>query len=241
MVTACIQRGTVRVEGTLAPWRESVRPKPGVADGMGAIGTMTTSMATFGAASEVAPAMLQALVVRMQSGDQSALEALYDATCSRLYALAMAILNNREDAEEVVCDAYAQAWREAARYDAARAAPLGWLTVLCRSRALDRLRQRRQHPFIVQIEEADSVADPSATPDDLLSKLEHGSRVHAALANLPPERRELVALAFLRGLSHQEIADLKKLPLGTVKSHVRRSLVQLREALDGFAPDQECR
>lgn len=169
----------------------------------------------------------------LQARDQGSLEALYDATCGRLMAVANAILRNRHDAEEVVCDSYVQAWDEAVRYDASRASVLGWLTMICRSRALDQLRRQRSTRSHVEIEAADSVPDPSRPPDELLALLEDGSRIHAALARLPRQRRELVALAFLQGLSHQEIAELKGLPLGTVKSHVRRSLAQLRDALDG--------
>lgn len=176
---------------------------------------------------------LGGLMVRVQQRDAAALEALYDATCSRLFALASAILRSREDAEEVVCDCFTQAWDEAERYDAGRATVTGWLTMLCRSRALDRLRQRRHQHLAVEIEAAESVPDPAAAPDELLALLEESSRVRAALSQLPDDRRELIALAFLRGLSHQEIAELKGLPLGTVKSHVRRSLLQLRSALDG--------
>jgi RNA polymerase sigma-70 factor (ECF subfamily) len=176
--------------------------------------------------------VLLALIQRVQQHEAVALEALYDATCTRLFALASAILRSREDAEEVLCDCYAQVWNDAHRYDPGRATVLGWLTMLCRSRSLDRLRQRRHQHLAVEIDAAESVADPGPQPDALLSLLEEGSRVRAALALLPADRRELVALAFLRGLSHQQIADLKGLPLGTVKSHVRRSLLQLREALD---------
>jgi RNA polymerase sigma-70 factor (ECF subfamily) len=175
---------------------------------------------------------------RILQRDAAALEALYDATSSHLYALANGILRNREDAEEVLCDCYAQAWQDATRYEAARASVLGWLTMLCRSRALDRLRRRRHQRFAVELDAAEDVADPDPPPEDLLALVEEGGRVHAALAALPDDRRELVALAFLRGLSHQEIAELKGLPLGTVKSHVRRSLLQLREALDGVGRDR---
>jgi RNA polymerase sigma-70 factor (ECF subfamily) len=176
---------------------------------------------------------------RVQQREAAALEALYEATCMRLFALAGAILRSREDAEEVVCDCYTQAWNDAGRYDPSRATVQGWLTMLCRSRALDRLRQRRHQHLSVGLDAADSVADPGPEPADLLSLLEEGSRVRAALAALPEDRRELVALAFLRGLSHQQIAELKGLPLGTVKSHVRRSLLQLREALDDLTVDRK--
>ena len=200
----------------------------------------STALTGAGGSLRLPPAdALAALMQRVQQREAAALEALYDATCTRLLALAGAILRSREDAEEVVCDCYTQAWNDAARYDANRATVLGWLTMLCRSRALDRLRQRRHQHLSVGLDAADSIADPGPQPDDLLSLLEEGSRVRKALAALPEDRRELVALAFLRGLSHQQIAELKGLPLGTVKSHVRRSLLQLREALDGDAANKD--
>ena len=89
---------------------------------------------------------LAALVERMRSGQERALEELYDATVGKLYALASVILRSAEDAEEVVCETYAYAWANAARFDASRGNVLGWLLMLCRSRAIDRLRQRRATP-----------------------------------------------------------------------------------------------
>lgn len=169
-----------------------------------------------------------ALLGRVQSRETGALGELYDLTGQRLFALATAILRNREDAEEVVCDVFTQVWNEPARYEPGRASVLGWLLMMCRSRSLDRLRRQRHSAQSVAIDVADGVADPTPGPDDLLSLIEQGTRVHDALRRLPAERRELVSLAFLRGLSHQDIADLKGLPLGTVKSHVRRSLQELR-------------
>jgi RNA polymerase sigma-70 factor (ECF subfamily) len=173
-----------------------------------------------------------ALLRRIQSRDAAALGELYDQTGRRLYALASKLVRSREDAEEIVCDVFTQVWNDAARYDPGRASVLGWMLMICRSRSLDRLRQRRHTARPVDIAEADTLADPAPGPEDVLSLLEQGTRVHAALASLPDDRRELLSLAFLRGLSHQEIADLKRLPLGTVKSHVRRSLLELRAALD---------
>ena len=150
----------------------------------------------------------------------------------KLYALASAILRSAEDTEEIVCETYAYAWANAARFDAARANVLGWLLMLCRSRALDRLRQRRATANaldLVAMRETDSLG--SDQPYDILSLMQRRTRVHTALSQLTPERRHLVSLAFLHGLSHQEIAEATSLPLGTVKSHVRRALAQLREAL----------
>lgn len=176
---------------------------------------------------------LEPLIVAMRGGDERALEALYDATVGKLYALATAILRANEDAEEVVCSTYAYAWANVSRFDAARANPLGWLLMLCRSRALDRLRQRKAAATTVDVTDiADRQADDGAQPDELLSLMQEHSRVHTALSKLDPERRRLISLAFLQGMTHAEIAVATGLPLGTVKSHVRRALAQLRAELE---------
>ncbi len=178
---------------------------------------------------------LAALIERMRIGQERALEELYDVTVGKLYALASAILRSAEDTEEIVCETYAYAWANAARFDASRANALGWLLMLCRSRALDRLRQRRATANavdVVALRQSESLSTDQ--PYDILSLMQQRTSVHAALAQLTPERRQLVSLAFLQGMSHQEIADATRLPLGTVKSHVRRALTQLREVLEAM-------
>jgi RNA polymerase sigma factor (sigma-70 family) len=174
---------------------------------------------------------LALLVDEMKRGNGLALESLYDATVGKLYALASAIVRHPDDAEDVVCSTYAQAWELASSYDVRRGNVLGWLLMMCRSRALDLLRKRRARPEISDPDAIDRAAR-AEEPDDLLALTQQSSRVHAALAQLPIERRQLVALAFLRDLSHQEIAAHTGLPLGTVKSHLRRALLQLREHLE---------
>jgi RNA polymerase sigma-70 factor (ECF subfamily) len=178
---------------------------------------------------------LATLVERMRCGQERALEELYQATVGKLYALASAILRSAEDTEEIVCETYAYAWANAARFDAGRANALGWLLMLCRSRALDRLRQRRVNANALDLAALKEIDRGSTDqPYDILSLMQQRSSVHAALSQLTPERRHLVSLAFLQGLSHQEIAEATRLPLGTVKSHVRRALAQLREALEAL-------
>ncbi len=178
---------------------------------------------------------LAALVEQMRIGHERALEELYDATVGKLYALASAILRSAEDTEEIVCETYAYAWANASRFDASRANALGWLLMLCRSRALDRLRQRRATASALDVAAMRQADNAHADqPFDVLSLMQQRSKVHAALSQLTPERRHLVSLAFLQGMSHQEIADVTRLPLGTVKSHVRRALTQLREALEAM-------
>jgi RNA polymerase sigma-70 factor (ECF subfamily) len=178
---------------------------------------------------------LATLVEQMRIGHERALEELYDATVGKLYALASAILRSAEDTEEIVCETYAYAWANASRFDASRANALGWLLMLCRSRALDRLRQRRATANALDVAAVRQTDGGSADqPFDVLSLMQQRSKVHAALSQLTPERRHLVSLAFLQGMSHQEIADVTRLPLGTVKSHVRRALTQLRETLEAM-------
>ena len=104
--------------------------------------------------------------------------------------------------------------------------------MLCRSRALDRLRQRRAAQLPEGSTEIESIAAEDDQPDDLLALLQQRSRVRTAVAQLTPVRRRLIALAFLQDLSHQQIAEKTGLALGTVKSHLRRALAQLREHLE---------
>jgi RNA polymerase sigma factor (sigma-70 family) len=178
------------------------------------------------------------LVQRMRRGDQRALEELYDCTVGSVYGFALAFLKSEEDAEEVVCDTYAQAWRQSERFDAQRAAPIGWLLTMCRGRAIDRLRHNRSRRVsrMVPLESVSEIAQDALTPEDLLSLFHDGSRVRCALAALSPKRLELVGLAFFDGLSFREMAERTGLPLGTVKSHVRRALAELRSKLQTSAP-----
>ena len=178
--------------------------------------------------------VLSALIERVAGGDQSALGELYDLTVGRLYALAQTVLRNAADAEEVVCEVYTQVWQSAAHYDRSRGAVMGWLLTICRSRAIDRSRRNRTRLQAASAFEADGVhRDTSApNPEDLLTLVQQGTSIYRALEQLTPIRRELVSLAFFRGLSHEEIAIESKLPIGTVKSHIRRALATLRAELD---------
>ncbi len=175
---------------------------------------------------------LTALLHAASRRDEAALGQLYDLTAGKLFGLARTILGNPADAEEVVCDTYVQAWQSASRFDPGRGSVLAWLLMICRSRALDHLRQRRSRAAAESA--ATSLAEEATepAPEDLLRQIQEGTAIHRALEALTPLRRQLVALAFFRGLSHQEIAVAMRLPVGTVKSHLRRSLQGLRAVLD---------
>jgi RNA polymerase sigma-70 factor (ECF subfamily) len=176
-----------------------------------------------GPADDPQQAELAALVARMAAGDEAALGAFYDATMPRVYGLAVRICGSFATAEEIAADVYYQCWTAAARYDPARSKVMTWLLMICRSRAIDAVRSR--DPAVAH--EA-----PERDPQDLLDLVQSGTAVHGALARLSPVQRQMIGLAFFRGLSHQEIAAHARLPLGTVKAHIRRALELLRQTLE---------
>ena len=175
---------------------------------------------------------LAGLIVAIAKGDEQALGVFYDATVSRVFGLALRILRQQQAAEEVAEDVFMQVWQQAGRFDGGRGKPLTWVLTICRSRALDYLR--RQDEAISHPEPETLSAEPfdeRADPQDILLAMERNSRLYAILEQLLPIQRQLLALAFFRGLTHQEIADHTQLPLGTVKSHVRKALDRMREQL----------
>jgi RNA polymerase sigma-70 factor, ECF subfamily len=184
--------------------------------------------------SALSDATLADLVRRTAHQDEAAFGELYEATVGRLYALARAIIRNGADAEEIVIDTYTQIWQTAQRYDGTRGAVMGWMATICRSRALDLLRHKRmrQQNSCAEPESNDLNDATDCGPEELLQQLQQNSIVRQALAALTPAQNRVLALAFFQGLSHQEIAELTSLPLGTVKSHIRRALVALRLELD---------
>ena len=169
-------------------------------------------------------------------GDQRAFEAFYDATLARVFALARRICIDPGLTEEVVEDAYVQVWRDAGRYDAARGVPLAWLLTITRSRALDALRRRDEAQPVEAPETLVEESDESADPLDLLIVFESASATRRALEQLPARERQLIGLAFLRGLTHAEIAAETGWPLGTVKTSIRRALATMRAVLLEHAP-----
>jgi RNA polymerase sigma-70 factor (ECF subfamily) len=176
------------------------------------------------------------VICAVARGDQDALSDLYDATVAKVHGLVKAIVQNTADAEEVTCDVYTQAWQTAAKYDSTRGYVLSWLMSIARSRALDCLRRQRGRQRVFSDVSPNSlepvgVADENASPDRMLSAFESRSVVRSALEQLPAERRRLICLAFFEDLSHSEIAEVTGLPMGTIKSHLRRAMHSLRGLL----------
>jgi RNA polymerase sigma-70 factor (ECF subfamily) len=176
--------------------------------------------------------LLQAWIARIVDSDQSALGLLYESLLGQVYGLALRITRQVPLAEEVVQDTFWQVWRQAPRFDPERGHAKAWVLTIARSRALDALRQLEPCESGLEPDMLALTAVPdNELPPDLLAAVQQGQQLQIALANLDALPRQLVSLAFFRGLSHDEIAEYSGLPLGTVKSHIRRALLALRQLL----------
>jgi RNA polymerase sigma factor (sigma-70 family) len=168
----------------------------------------------------------------ISKNDQAALAHFYDLTVSRVYSIALRIVRHVHLAEEVVSDVYMQVWRDAHRYDDSRGRVLGWLLIITRSRALDLLR--RQDEAFSHPEPYELISEPESeqkSAHDLLEAAQAGTALHEAMQALTPLQRQLLSLAFFRGLSHSEIVEQSGIPLGSVKTHIRRALTALKSKL----------
>lgn len=178
-------------------------------------------------------AQMHAWVTAIAEHNEQALAELYEATLARVYGIALRITCNPQAAEEVSEDVYWQVWREAPRFDAQRGNVIAWLLTIARSRALDYLR-KEDHAELCEEPELLLAHEPShdGDPQDLLAATQHNLKLNQALQQLEPVQRQLVAMAFFRGLTHEEITVFTGMALGTVKSHIRRALKQLHEVLE---------
>jgi RNA polymerase sigma-70 factor (ECF subfamily) len=184
--------------------------------------------------------LIDRIAARTQPGDaEAALRSLYDLTSSKLYGVALRVVGNREWAEDVLQDAYLNIWRIAADYRSSLSPPMAWMGVIVRSRALDFLRRRASERADSAVELDDMLAETlpgdGADPMDTSQASEQAWALHECLRKLEARQREVVSLAYLRDLSHSELAAQLKLPLGTVKTWIRRGLEQLRGCMARFA------
>jgi len=171
-------------------------------------------------------------IARIVERDGRALETLYDATWACVRGLVLRVVRRPALADEVVEETYFQVWRQAVRFDPARGRALAWLLGMARSRAIDAVRReaRFQGEPLDEASGTGLVGDAPAS-DELLDAARGHAELQQAMLRLHAQPRQLVALAFFRGLSHEEIASETALPLGTVKSQIRRALITLRQLL----------
>ena len=171
---------------------------------------------------------------RMARGDHEALAELYDRHGRLVFSLALRILRDQSDAEDIVQEVFSQAWRQAGRYEARRGNVIAWLLNLTRSRAIDRLRGRQSRPEAASESLlAIDIPDLMLPVDEQLSLEGRASRVRAAMKELSVLQRVAIELAFYEGLTHVEIAERLELPLGTVKTRIRQGLLKLKDRLAG--------
>jgi RNA polymerase sigma factor (sigma-70 family) len=179
-------------------------------------------------------ARLMELLARTALADQRAFAELYRLTSAHLYAVALRILKESAPAEEVLQESFVNVWHHAGSYVAAKSQPLTWLTSIVRNRCLDQLRRREVETISMDDEEEGlgvAVDDPS--PLEMLLSGADARAVAACVEALEPGQKQAIALAFFQGLSHSELAQTLREPLGTVKSWIRRGLERLRACLDG--------
>lgn len=176
------------------------------------------------------------LIGRIAGRDESALEKLYDETKDVVFGCAVRILHDHAAAEEVCLDVYMKVWNQAQTFSLDRGSVLTWLVVMVRSKALDRLR--REAVRRTEWMELDLVTAPGDRSPDSLAEIEMiRPRVQAILMALPDAQRIALELAFFEGMTHSEIAEKLKEPMGTIKTRVRAALAALRKGLKGAAPN----
>ena len=189
---------------------------------------------------EPTPPVLAALLARVAMQDASALRALYDLTSAKLFGVALRILVKHEWAEEALQESFVNIWRYAGDYREALAAPLTWMTAIVRNRALDCLRRQKAaasdgSPIVTEWNDAldEVVAGDERDPADSALWSEQAKQLAICLSRLDASQRQAVTLAYLRDQSHSEIAQQLSVPLGTVKSWVRRALEKLKTCMGG--------
>jgi RNA polymerase sigma-70 factor (ECF subfamily) len=175
---------------------------------------------------------LAAAIRRVAGGDRAALRLVYDATAAKLFGVCLRILKDRSEAEDVLQDVYLNIWRKAAAFDETRASPITWLVAITRNRAIDRLRARGPIRLSEPVEAAEAVPDPGPLAAEALEAAQEHERLYGCLDELEARASQAIRGAFLDGLTYEALAEREGVPLGTMKSWIRRGLAKLRECLE---------
>jgi RNA polymerase sigma-70 factor (ECF subfamily) len=172
------------------------------------------------------------LLQRIAQRDETAFGELYDRFGRGLYSVALRMLNDQRDAEEVVQETFQHIWNRAPTYDPSLSSGFSWASMILWHKAIDRLRARGRHERVAdRAEELNFFPDTDETSADLPLLMERRSEIRCALAKIPEDQREAVLLAFFGGLTQQQISEQLGEALGTVKARIRRGLLRLRDLL----------
>lgn len=172
------------------------------------------------------------LLTRVAAGDRSAFRELYANTASKLMGVLVRMLGQRAEAEEALQDVFTRVWTRAGRFDAARGSAGGWLVAVARNAAIDRLRARPPVSTGAEEDEAGLVADDRPGAEAGLIAQGEARRVVDCMGELEPDRAAAVRGAYLQGLSYQQLAERYAVPLNTMRTWLRRSLIRLRECME---------
>jgi RNA polymerase sigma-70 factor (ECF subfamily) len=182
---------------------------------------------------EVLRSQLAAALGRVAAGDRAALRMVYQDTSAKLFGVCLRILGDRNEAEDVLQDVYVTVWRKAANFDPSRASPITWLVAIARNRAIDRLRTSAVSRRMEPIEAADAVSDPAPAAGERIELAQQHQRLTRCLEELEVRVSAAIRAAFLDGATYEELAQRMSVPLGTMKSWIRRGLLKLRTCLEG--------
>lgn len=180
----------------------------------------------------IARERLRAAMARLADGDSAALEEIYESTRLKLFGICLRILGDRKEAEDALQDVYINLWQRADRYDPSRASPISWLATFARNRAIDRLRTGKVRGGAVPVEEAAPLPDEAPLADSLLVDAEQSAQIHKCLTTLDDRTEAHIRSAFYDGYTYAELAERADVPLGTMKSWIRRGLQRLRACLE---------
>jgi RNA polymerase sigma factor (sigma-70 family) len=175
---------------------------------------------------------LTAALARVAGGDRNALKLLYRDTSAKLFAVCMRILHDQGEVEDVLQDVYITVWQRAVTFDPARASPITWLVAIARNRSIDRLRSGASAVRMRTIDEASEISDNKPSALAQIENSQERQRLMDCLGELEPRHAGAIRSAFLDGVAYDELAQRMNIPLGTMKSWIRRSLLRLRECLE---------
>ena len=176
------------------------------------------------------PEGISQLISRVSLRDRAAFDALYASTSAKLFGVCLRVLSNRTEAEDALQDIYVKIWNKADRFAVAETSPISWLVAVARNHCIDMLRARK--PSAVELDKAADIAEPSANPEQSAIATGEAGRIYDCLGQLDKTRADAVRGAYLNGDSYTELTERFSVPLNTMRTWLRRSLLKLKECLE---------